>query len=443
MSTTTEMPENVYDVRGRRMQVDYDEDAHTVTIHSPDLGEEIDETTDPQAQLEDIGVYTRIQAIEEIARNYITIALKPAASVELRGPTENSDKLHTLMARPVSKQFDGSTITKRRGKYGYTATCSMELMEAVGLDYDTDGDEDPRDAAMYAEIRDGALCLRVEPGEAPHSMSARIDSTGLIGVPNGLASAANLDGHGVDWEVVDDGEALLGTTTFEPDPVDMPEEVDDPEVHPEDVHYRAAISFVQQEWEGHTQTHFTVYVPSKLMSLLNWGSDFDLYEREEKPTREEVLKDYVDIRLVNLEGELGLYLSDDIRPQFIDNVDVEDASDSDDDLWDASVRTAPCVRKLYRNSKNGQTTFSFPHSLAHALEFTDEWRRVRDISDDDTEDLRLTEDIARGQQVKWAYAGDGDTIGQLNHPSDIDDVVAEEDVDAWLDEHGVADGDFV
>lgn len=442
MSTT---PAETYDVRGRSVQIDYDEDSHTVTVHSLNIREQLDGITNPQAQLEKLGIYTRVQQVATITRNHITVTLKPAASVELRGPTENSDKAHTLMARPVSKQFDGSTITKRRGKYGYTATCSMDLMEEVGLDdydYDPiDSDSERPTAAMYAELIDGRLSLRVIPEDAPHAMTARIDSTGLIGVPNGLAAAADLDGHGIKWELADDGDSLVGQTTFEPEPFEMPPNVDDPNAHSRDQHHRAAVSYVEQELEDRVQTHFTVYVKRKLIEydsepVLGWGTDPSLFEREEKPTPEEVLRDYVDVQLVNIDGALGLYVTNNIRPQYVDEVDISEASQTSDDLWKAKVRTAPCVRKLYRNDTNGQVTFSFPHSLAYAMKFTDEWRRIRDISDDDEPEYRLIKDVARGKQVDWAYENGG-MLGVPRHPSEVEGVVAEEDVNGWLAERGL------
>lgn len=412
MSTTTEEPETVHEVRGRRVQINYDEDAHTATFHSPDIGHELDQYDDPQEGLKDIGIYTRVQNILESARNLVTVRLKPAASVELRA---SPDEGTTLEARPISKQFAGSTISKRRGKYGYTATVGMDLVEEL---FDIDEDEFEGSigkAAVYAELHNNRLHLRVEPGDAPHAMTTRVDSTGLIGIPNGLGAAADLDGHGVNWELIEDGDALLGETTFEPKTMTFPAAVDDPNAHPADRHHIGAISHVTQEVEhdddAWTQTHFTVYVKSGLIEhdgapVLGWGAAPGLYEREERPTREEVLQDYIDIRLVNINGELSLYLTDDLRSKYVDEVTIE-ADESEDDLWDASIRSAPCIRKLYQNPNNKQVTFSFPHSLAYAMGFDDTWVSTSG-----------TKDIATGKQVKWAVTGEdgGGAAGLLGLP---------------------------
>ncbi len=469
--STSDSPEadNVYSVRGRSMQIEYDEAEHTVTFYMADIGSEIDETAGIQQQLEDLGIYTRVQEPVNISHSFVKVKLKPAANVELRAPPEDGT---TLEHRPITKQVSGSTISKRRGKYGYTATVPEDLLrDLYDIDEDAEVSGSVGEAAVYTSLHDGHLCLHVLPEERPHSLKARLTSTGQIGVPNGLAAAADLDGHGVDWELANNGGALVGHTTFRPDRKSMPVTEDwrtNPNAHPEDKHHTAAISHVTQQVSGRTQSHFNVYVKSEFAREMGWGADPDLYNQDERPTESEVLKDYVAIRLINLEGKLGIYLTDEIPADKIDTVEV-DESDDDDAQWESFVRSAPSVRKLYRNEWNDQLTFSFPHSLSYAMEFTDEWYRIttlpldhekvegptesESIIEAENDEGEIVEKVERlnsrssGKQVTWALvqredqsesdAYELDLLGDPKSPDEVERIIPADEVDDWLDSRGL------
>lgn len=391
MTTQTE----TYDVRGRTVQFEYDGTSHTATIQSPGIGKDTLTSPNPQAVLDGRGIDTTIQDVVAGSRDSVTVRLKPASGVAFRKAPEEGN---TLQARPVSNQFDGHPITKRNGSYSYKVSVSRNTLDEVGLE---SGDQ----AATYVELRDGQLCLRVEPTEAPHSMSTRCGSTGTLGLPNGLAAAAGLDGHGVRWDVVDGGSTLMGETTFEPPAVEFPAEVDDPNAHPVDRHYMAPISYVTQEMStgdrSWTQSHFNAYVRSDIAPTLDWRAPKGVFDGDERLSGEDALAEYVDIHLVNIGGKLGLYVTDRLRLHYIDEVTGDKRDESENKpRWEVSVNSAPCIRKLYKNSANGQLTFSVPTSLAHAMEFTDEWPSKS-----------AGKEVARGKRVKWAIR-DGGILGK-------------------------------
>ena len=319
---------DAYEVRGRTLRLTYDEVSHTLAVDADGVGKEVTSATNPQAALTELGVYTRIERVGDYSNDRVVVSLKPAASVELRASEDNRSR---LIKRPVSNQFDGNTITKRRGKYGYTATASMELLENLGLDH-----KEP--AAVYSSVNDGSLAFRVEATDAPHSMITRIDSTGLLGIPNGIAAAADLDGHGVEWELTDDEEALYGKTTRTLPRLSFVGRSDGADT---------TISRVTQEQVEHngkswSQEHFKCYLRADHADAFDWTDG-----------------SYVDIGLVNVDGNLGMRLDDDVRPSYIESGD------------DGSTSTAPCVRKLYE-TENDQLNFYLPNGLVHSMGLCDE-----------------------------------------------------------------------
>lgn len=317
-----------YEVRGRELELSYDSAAHTLTISSTDIGEWFSDGVDPQTALLDLGVYTRVRSLIEQSADSVTVALKPAASVELRASADEGSR---LVKRPVSNQFDGSTITKRRNKYGYTATAPMEMLEEIGLEHQ-------QPATVYPTVDDGNLALRVEPTDGPHSMVTRIDSTGLIGIPNGVASAADLDGHGVEWHVVSDN-ALYGVTTAELEELSFVGRDDGADT---------TLSGVQQENVEHegkswSQEHFKCYLRAQHVETLGWSKDM-----------------HVDIHLVSVDGQLGMKLTDDVRDRYVE-------VDGEGDV----VSTAPCVRRCYE-TENNQLNFYMPNGLVHSMGLANE-----------------------------------------------------------------------
>jgi hypothetical protein len=352
--------------------------------------------------LESLGVFTRIADIESLEDDEMTVTMKPAANVELRDTPEHNKK---LLKRPIPKQFDGSNISKGRGKYSYQATVGVNDLRAIGLSHQDD-------AAIYPVVENGFLALRLVPGEAPHSMTVRMDTTGLIGVPNVLGSAADLDGHGITWSRRLDDFTREDIAFEQASPkqlerfaefvgVSLPERDSDSS---EDAYVESLLDaltsaswtekdveeFVLEEKgvlpgltgelygvttcdleelsysdeeaeEGETTTivhvgqdvedesgtsrsqeHFKSYLRSDHVEELGWQAG-----------------DYIDIHLGRFgDDELGIRLDGGVRTQFID---VDD---------DGNLKLAPCVRKLYEMGNN-QLNFYFPNGLAHALDVAD------------------------------------------------------------------------
>jgi hypothetical protein len=413
MSASVEGTNETYEVRGREVSLQYNPETHQVTVSADGLEHAFGETRqDPQETLESLGVFTRVADIVDFEGNEMTVTLKPAASVELRDTQENNKQ---LLKRPIGKQFDGSTISKRRGKYGYHATVSVSDLRAIGLNH-----REP--AAVYPEVDNGFLALRVVPEEAPHSMIVRTDTTGLIRLPNVLGSAVDLDGHGAKWEVVlDDFEVsdvdlasasegqLDNFAEFLEVSVDGSEEdtlrdaIEDEGYTVSDV--RAFIDEADGSLPGITGTLYGVTTRElKELSYSEKESEEgdwttithvgqDGLEHDGTSWSQEHFKsyllwdqakelgwepgDYVDIHLGRFgDDELGIRLDGEPRTQFIDTDD------------DGELRVAPCIRKLYEMGNN-QLNFYFPNALAYAMGVADE-------------------------QVFWVVTG-GEMLGRLNH----------------------------
>lgn len=417
MSASVEGMNETYEVRGREVQLQYNPETHQVTVSVIGLEHAFSEARqDPQKTLESLGVFTRVADIVDVEGDEMTVTLKPAASVELRDTPENNKK---LLKRPIGKQFDGSTISKRRGKYGYHATVSVADLRSIGLEH-----QEP--AAVYPDVENGFLSLRVVPEDAPHSMIVRTDTTGLLRIPNILGSSVDLDGHGVKWQVrldefdvsdidlsaasdsqlddfaeflsvdvdasededrtaalataieghgfsADDVEAfvaeeggslpgltgvLYGVTTCELEELSYTDEESESGEWTTITHVGQEV--LENDGGSRSQEHFKCYLRSDEAEELGWEAG-----------------DYVDIHLGRFgEDELGIRLDGEVRPQFID---VDD---------DGDLKVAPCVRKLYAMGNN-QLNFYFPNALAYAMDVADE-------------------------QVFWVVSG-GDLLGRLNH----------------------------
>lgn len=417
MSVSTEAIDETYEVRGREVTLEYNPETHQVAVSAPGLEQEFTSAQqDAQKTLESLGVFTRVADIVDIDGDELTVTLKPAASVELRDTPENNKR---LLKRPISKQFDGSTISKRRGKYGYHATVGVDDIQSIGLAH--------RDrAAVYPSVENGFLALRVVPEDSPHSMVVRTDTTGLLRIPNSLGAAVDLDGHGVKWQIeLDDfsaSDVTLGDASHDQlaefadflgvledeggdesvsvddlveaiesrgfSESDISEFIDEGGSLPgitgslygvttcelDEFSYTSAdadegefttITHVGQdelehEGDSWSQEHFKSYLRREQVEELGWGPD-----------------DYIDIHLGRFgDDELALRLDGEVRPHYID-------VDEDGDL-----KMAPCVRKLYKMG-NDQLNFYFPNALAHAL----------DVSD---------------KQVFWVVS-DGDLYGRIDH----------------------------
>lgn len=318
---------DAYVVRGREIVIDYNDEVHSAEIQSEGIAQLIlDE--DPQESLLKIGIYTRVDGVEYVSEDKIRVRLKPAASLELRGDEKNKSK---LLKRPISNQFNGNTITKRRGKYGYTATVGIETLNKLGLEH-------KEHATVYPFVSDGRLALRVEPAETEHSMVTRIDSTGLVGIPSGIGSVGDLDGHGVEWELNDEEDCIIGYTTAAIDNISFTGRRDGSSTTITKVEQ----SDVSHDGKSWTQRHYKCYLRSKHVESLGWVDDT-----------------YIDMYFVDVNGNLGLKVTDNVRKKYIKKQD------------DGSVKTAPSVRKLYKTDNN-QLNFYMPNGIVTSMALGDD-----------------------------------------------------------------------
>lgn len=316
-----------YVVRGREIQIDYNTEVHSAEIQSEGIGELIS-YDNPQQSLLELGIYTRVDGIEKVTDDKIRVRLKPAASLELRGSEKDGSK---LIKRPISNQFDGNTITKRRGKYGYTATVGMEILKELGLEH-------KEHATVYPFVSDGRLALRVEPTESEHSMVTRIDSTGLIGIPSGIGAVGDLDGHGVEWELDEQSNSIVGYTTAAIEDISFTGRRNGSSTTITKVEQ----SDVSHEGRSWTQRHYKCYLRVEHVDSLGWRDDM-----------------YVDMHFVDVNGNLGLKVTDNVREKYVSEQE------------DGSVKTSPSVRKLYETDNN-QLNFYMPNGIVSSMELGDD-----------------------------------------------------------------------
>lgn len=339
--------------RSDDVSLDYDSETHTITVQSNSLDAHADNIQDA---LEEAGVYTRVESVDAIDGDHtVTVTLKPASSVELR------DENGTLKKRPVSNPTDSSVITKRRGNYRYIATTPIATLDKAGIEHKDK-------VALYTEVQDGHLAFRVVPEDKPHSLVVRRDTTGLIRVPNIIGSAADIDGHAINWGFDVDGEFVSDVDvedTDDPVPHDLVgiTSVELPEVNTNESdtgrQFIVPIARKQQhveredggEWD---QEHFQTYIRNPHTQRLGWGDD-----------------ELVDLRFArDSDNRLLFILSEDIRAGYDEKT--------------------PCVKRLnaYAKSKDAdegtQLNFYVPNDLVYAMGLVDKSLRWAVIEDETT-----------------------------------------------------------
>lgn len=304
-----------YTIRGNRVHLEYNKKRHTLLISSPSL----DATAnDMEEELRSLGIYTRVGKVED--REFgeveqVIVPLKPAASVELR------DGSGSLVKRPVSNQFSGSTITKRRGSHRYTSTVNIEYLREIGVEHKDK-------VSLYAGVKEGHLSFEVVPDSTrPHSMVARMDSTGTIRIPSSIGAIADLDGHGVQWKT--ENGSLIGITTVPL--LEVPISEADALIGG---NFVTTISKVSQDGVEHdgkkwSQERHQIYFHKEYVEDLGW-----------KPEQ------MVDIRFGRMQGELVLLIDGEVRDMYTDG--------------------SPSVKRLYQ-FKNGQYNMYLPNALAYSM----------------------------------------------------------------------------
>lgn len=314
---STDLEEYSEVIRGREVSIEYNPQAHSARIEVEGLNPE---GKDIEQRLDEFGIYTRVSELLSYGDDWVEVRLKPAASLELR------DENGTLKKRPVTNPSEESVITKQRDSYRYSATCPIGLLKEMGIG-------EKAKLATYVSVEDGNLVITCKESDSPHSMVARATKGGIVHLPSAVCTAANLDGHSIDWELDEDTNALVGRTSLRLPTIDTAEEETGQ-------HVLASIARKQQEVESDgeswTQEHFQTYIRSEHAEELDWEDG-----------------EYVDISLAQDEGTLVLVLDSDIRPGL-----------------DSS---APCVKKLNAFAKSKgeasgtQLNIYLPNALVYAM----------------------------------------------------------------------------
>lgn len=308
------------EIRGEELTLEYNKEQHSVKIQS----NAIQTDGNIEDNLENIGIYTRVNKVLSTGDNWVTIELKPAVGLELR------DESGTLKRRPIGNPVDASVITKQRNSYRFSATAPVGVLQKLGIG-------EKGSVSLYLSEDNGRLVLHLRTSKNPHSLMARCESGGLIHIPSAVGAAADLDGHSVEWEYTetDDGkEELRGETSVELQHIDTSEENTG----------QHAISSVSQKtqdierdgevWE---QEHFQTYIRAEHADKLGWDDGL-----------------YVDINFAENGDELVIILRDNIR-----------------EGYDEST---PCVKRLnaYAKSKGdnagSQLNFYIPNAIVYSME---------------------------------------------------------------------------
>lgn len=305
-----------HSIRGEEYKFTYDKETQNLEIVCKNILDSlnIESHKTVQQSLQSIGIYTRIQKIHAHKKDKITVKLKPAASVELR------DKNGQLVKRVVSNNFNGNVISKRTTGYQYTATISSDVLKETEFEH-------KQKVHIKPYLENNYLCFAVSEQDDPPRTTLQIKSTGtgVITIPSVLGSMADIDGHGINWEI--ETGRLYGRTTYSIPRLDQKET--------EEVFTSEVINVKQQGMDNGEsfwdQERFQTYFP--------------LESEIEQQITDEM---YFELRFISINGELAVqYL---LRDQ------------------DCKTTNAPHIKPIYLFGNN-QRNIYLPNSLVYGLEW--------------------------------------------------------------------------